>query len=86
LERIRTAAGAEPIEAGGARLTVTVSIGAVAVIPGTSDPASFIALADQQLYAAKNGGRDCVRFIEMATDQESSLITPRLSAYNTMSV
>lgn len=46
-------------------MRLTVSLGVSAYDPGVStDPESLIALADQALYAAKQGGRDQVRFAE----------------------
>lgn len=40
---------------------ITVSIGVTVSIPGTDTPSSMLRRADAALYAAKNGGRNCVR-------------------------
>jgi diguanylate cyclase (GGDEF)-like protein len=46
-------------------MRLTVSLGVSSYDPGLSiEPDSLIALADQALYAAKQGGRDQVRFAE----------------------
>lgn len=51
-----------------ADIRVTASFGAV-VCPGGSDLDEAMRLADNALYAAKHGGRDCLRFhTEMAGD------------------
>ena len=55
---------AEPFEYEGDRFKVTVSVG-VATLDGegssrTADPAEFIRMADDNLYKAKRGGRNCV--------------------------
>jgi diguanylate cyclase (GGDEF)-like protein len=48
-------------------MRLTVSLGVSSYDPGVSmDPESLIALSDQALYAAKQGGRDQVRFAEGA--------------------
>jgi diguanylate cyclase (GGDEF)-like protein len=41
-------------------LVITVSIGAAQQLPGEVDPTSLINRADEQLYAAKQAGRNCV--------------------------
>jgi len=46
-------------------MRLTVSLGVSSYDPGISiEPDSLVALADQALYAAKQGGRDQVRFAE----------------------
>ncbi|WP_278486242.1 sensor domain-containing diguanylate cyclase [Achromobacter insolitus] len=45
---------------------VTVSIGAGTVVPGgQAEPASFIKAVDQQLYAAKNNGRNRIEHVQL---------------------
>jgi diguanylate cyclase (GGDEF)-like protein/PAS domain S-box-containing protein len=45
---------------------VTVSIGAGTVVPdGQAEPAGFIKAVDQQLYAAKNNGRDRIEHVQL---------------------
>jgi diguanylate cyclase (GGDEF)-like protein len=63
-ERIRTAAAATgTILADGRRIQVSASFGATAIgaahVHGSA--ADMLAVADAQLYAAKDAGRDCVR-------------------------
>jgi len=65
-ETVRGRIGAEPIDAGGEALPVTVSVGAARAdgMPAGEMPAraeGLLAAADRALYAAKRGGRDRVR-------------------------
>ena len=65
-ERIRAAIGTQPFEAGGARLRVTVSIGATVVPPAAESPhqecrdcdTALLSCADLALYQAKSAGRN----------------------------
>ena len=60
-ERLRARGAALEVVVGGRRVPVTVSIGgAGAVAPLESD---LLTLADDQLYAAKDAGRDTVRVV-----------------------
>lgn len=76
-ERVRQVMGGEPMRVAGEPRSVTVSVGAArhaAAAPGSapdSTPDStpeetqrLYASADQALYAAKQGGRDCVHVFE----------------------
>jgi PleD family two-component response regulator len=46
---------------------VTVSIGAGTVVPdGQADRAGFVKAVDQQLYAAKDNGRDRIEQVQVA--------------------
>lgn len=46
---------------------ITVSIGVGTVVPdGTMKAASFIEAVDQQLYAAKKNGRNCIQSVQIA--------------------
>jgi diguanylate cyclase (GGDEF)-like protein len=58
-ERIRGRVSAEPVEAAGCALSVTVSLGCAALAPG-EDGRSLLARADAKLYEAKRAGRDRV--------------------------
>jgi diguanylate cyclase (GGDEF)-like protein len=58
-ERVRRAIAAAPVEAGGASIAVTISIGAAQRAAGEDGPA-LLARADARLYAAKAAGRDRV--------------------------
>lgn len=58
-ERVRAAVAATPVEAGGAALAVTVSLGCAALAPG-EQAAALVARADARLYEAKRAGRDRV--------------------------
>jgi len=58
-ERLRAAIAMQSLELGGARFTLTVSIGLACLVPG-EDAASLYGRADQALYQAKRAGRNCV--------------------------
>ena len=58
-ERIRARVSAEPVDAGGCALSVTVSLGCAALEPG-EDGRALLARADAKLYEAKRAGRDRV--------------------------
>jgi diguanylate cyclase (GGDEF)-like protein len=58
-ERLRRALAATPVDAGGRRHGVTVSLGCAILSPGET-PEALVARADQALYAAKAAGRDRV--------------------------
>jgi two-component system, cell cycle response regulator len=62
-DTIRRAIGAKKIKCGAAVLSVTVSIGVATAEPGgvLSTPAHIIKAADLAVYAAKRGGRNCVK-------------------------
>ena len=60
-ERIRACIAAEPIAAGGAALTVTVSLGCAVLLPDDTDGRALLARADARLYEAKDAGRNQVR-------------------------
>jgi two-component system cell cycle response regulator len=47
-------------EFAGLRITVTISLGSAELSPMTVNPIAFIRAADEQLYAAKNAGRNRV--------------------------
>jgi diguanylate cyclase (GGDEF)-like protein len=58
-ERIRRAVRNEPWHEIAAGLTLTTSVG-LATADNAGDLEALVTLADQRLYDAKNGGRDCV--------------------------
>jgi two-component system, cell cycle response regulator len=58
-ERLRRALAASPVDAGGRRQGVTVSLGCASLSSGET-PEALVARADQALYAAKAAGRDRV--------------------------
>jgi two-component system cell cycle response regulator len=58
-ERLRRALAASPVDAGGRRHCVTVSLGC-AILSSGETPEALVARADQALYAAKAAGRDRV--------------------------
>ncbi|MHB1846857.1 MAG: diguanylate cyclase [Deltaproteobacteria bacterium] len=62
-ERVRAAVEGAQFVDGGARVRVTISVGA-ALYPNAvvGSPADLLKLADDALYRAKEGGRNCVRF------------------------
>ncbi|MGE0029111.1 MAG: GGDEF domain-containing protein [Thermoleophilia bacterium] len=59
-ERVRAGIAASPVTVGGARVRVTVSIGAAASATGATTADALVAAADGALYAAKDAGRDRV--------------------------
>jgi diguanylate cyclase (GGDEF)-like protein len=62
---------------------VTVSVGAACVRPSAErSPEGLVQLADEALYAAKHGTRNCVRFqqAEYATLSTGNFRQPRLDA------
>jgi diguanylate cyclase (GGDEF)-like protein len=62
VERLRASVAALPLRADdGRHYNVTISVGVAALDPGATDSISRLLLrADQALYRAKNGGRNCV--------------------------
>jgi diguanylate cyclase (GGDEF)-like protein len=57
-ERIRTAIAASPVLFERREVSLTVSIGAVAALPGATAQQTLLAHADAALYRAKNSGRN----------------------------
>jgi two-component system cell cycle response regulator len=58
VERARMAVGAEPIDAGDARVSISLSVGVAWSATATEDGAALIHAADQALYRAKAAGRN----------------------------
>ncbi|MFC3228369.1 GGDEF domain-containing protein [Marinibaculum pumilum] len=59
-DRIRAALARTPVEADGAAIPVTVSVGVALLPPAATDVTQALAEADRALYAAKAAGRDRV--------------------------
>ena len=54
---------------------VTVSIGAGSVVPGEREkPTDFINAVDQQLYAAKNNGRNRIEYVQLEGEARGSAV------------
>lgn len=59
-EKIRSCVESHAFIWNGHRMPVTVSLGAAELPPGETDLLQLIRLADEYLYEAKRGGRNCV--------------------------
>jgi diguanylate cyclase (GGDEF)-like protein len=57
-ERMRQAVAAEPVDAGGVEIPVTVSLGAASAVQPGTDTFALIKAADDALYRAKANGRN----------------------------
>jgi diguanylate cyclase (GGDEF)-like protein len=91
LERVRQAVKSITIDTQTGPVRVTVSFGVVGGVPGPDETAgNLIERADEALYQAKAAGRDCIMAARpdctAAEVQPSSLMSPRRSAYSTVSV
>jgi len=61
-ERLRTGAQELQVQHEGQPVALKLSIGIACLETGDTGPDTLLARADQALYAAKNAGRDCVRY------------------------
>jgi diguanylate cyclase (GGDEF)-like protein len=66
-ESVRRAIAARAVVVGATPLSVTASVGVAAVEPGDplKEPAHLLKAADLAVYAAKKGGRNCVRVFSL---------------------
>ena len=66
-ESIRRAVCAKPIQCGTQQVPVTISIGVASLEPGVpfTQHSHLIKAADLAVYAAKHGGRNCVKVFSM---------------------
>jgi len=82
-ERIRTRIQSEVFAFDGERVEVTMSLGGVISIPGKSEAdfgARLLKIADQQMYRAKQSGRNRVCTASLLDDDQRKLLN-RQSAY-----
>ncbi len=77
-ERLRRNLAAKPVVHNGARISVTASLGVSSYPDSVSSHGALFPAADRALYAAKSGGRNCVKS-NGATDElaETSQGSPR---------
>jgi diguanylate cyclase (GGDEF)-like protein len=64
LERIRLALASQPLQIDGEQIAITVSSGVVGYNGGPQSAEDLLEGADDQLYRAKHGGRNCVMLAE----------------------
>jgi diguanylate cyclase (GGDEF)-like protein len=66
-EAIRRAIAAKPVNCGNVTLSITASVGVACYEPGSPfrEPAHLLKAADLAVYAAKNGGRNCVKVFSL---------------------
>ncbi len=61
-ERVRQVIEQTPVVTPSGEVELTVSLGVTALVPGEA-PESWVQRADRALYAAKNGGRNCLKIL-----------------------
>jgi two-component system, cell cycle response regulator len=73
-ETIRKAICTRPIATTAGALPITISIGVATLEPGGpfKSPAHLLKAADMAVYAAKHGGRNCVKVFAMPTSKEAA--------------
>lgn len=66
-ETVRRAVAAKPIDCEKVQLKITVSIGVASLEPDSPfrEPAHLLKAADMSVYAAKHGGRNCVKVFSL---------------------
>jgi PleD family two-component response regulator len=63
------------------RPPVTVSVGAVSVVPGRDDlPSDALGTADGLLYEAKSGGRARAVHLDVSTSEKTIVVMPAIAA------
>jgi two-component system cell cycle response regulator len=63
-ERMRSVIAEKPIEVGEQHVAITISIGVAMTRDAQETPESLLRRADEALYAAKHGGRNCIRIAD----------------------
>jgi diguanylate cyclase (GGDEF)-like protein len=68
-ETVRQAVAAKPIICDKQSIPITISIGVATLMPGgpLREPAHLLKAADMAVYAAKHGGRNCVKIFAIKT-------------------
>ncbi len=81
-ERLRSVIAEKPIEVGEPRigLPITISIGVAMTRGANETPESLLQRADEALYAAKNGGRNCIRVAEPDAEPSAQLMSANARA------
>ncbi len=66
-ESIRRTVAAKPVQCENVQLPITISIGVATLEPGSplTQPAHLLKAADLAVYAAKHGGRNCVKVFSL---------------------
>ncbi len=72
-ERLRSSIAEEPIASDDGAIAVTISLGVAGLRHDEDDLASLLDRADTALYAAKEGGRNCVKVASSADDKAGSV-------------
>ena len=77
-ESIRRAIATKSFRCGGISIPVTASVGVAAMEPGLplSHPSHLLKAADMALYAAKHGGRNCVRIFSLKPAAPGAPVAP----------
>lgn len=73
-ERMRQRLNNSTMQVEGSELRVTASFGVTVSDGSEKNPDVFVRVADEALYQAKGGGRDCVRTLTLAESALASLV------------